>query len=292
MAILFLAGYVLFFNTAVIFQKKYRTDTAHIKSSAYLFMMLTGVLGTVYYFIMSGGSVSLDKTTFGYSLVYAFVCASSIFVSMLSFDLIDLVYRVLCAGAGGMIVPFVFEIVTGMEQFSWVRFAAVFIRVVAIILPLFFIERTKKIGKTAFFVCAFMFLEAGASTIIPKLYGQTAAPLSNAVFCFWANVFMIPLIVMFSVLRIGVKNISSDIRCIKPKSYGYLLLNATIGNCGTLFSLASLRLLSATFYTIVSSTLSLAFTAAVSVLVFREKQTVASYISIVLSVIAIVLYVI
>lgn len=110
----------------------------------------------------------------------------------MAFDITDLVYITLFSGAGGMIIPFLFELFTGRESFSAMQIFAVIIRLIAIILPIFAEGKNAENKKGAFLICWILFVVTGISTVLPKLYSEETAALGDNTFCFWTNIMFIP----------------------------------------------------------------------------------------------------
>ena len=277
---------------SVIFQKLYRENTSRLTASTSVYMIASSLFGIVFFFAMGKGEVPINQTVFWYALIYALICFASLWGNIVAFDVADLVYITIFSGAGGMIIPFVFEYILGRENFSPIQILAVVIRMIAVILPFFAGYKTKENKKGAFFICWILFLVMGVSTIVPKLYSEAPYALGDSSFCFWTNIFLVPFIAVLAIKKSGAKNIIKDIRSISFRDYVYIALSAITGNIGTLLLIVVLRGMSATVYTIISSPLSMAMTALVSVLMFKEKQTRVSYLCIALSILAVVLYVV
>lgn len=275
----------------VALQKIFRSKTSHIHSSAEVYVVVMGILGMSFYFAMAGGKVPLNTTTLLFSLAYAVVCLSYLFVSVISFDYVDLVYKMLFSGAGGMVVPFLFEVFVGNEKTELIQVIAILVRLSAILLPFVCSEKTSFKKKGGWLICLLLFLNAGIPSILSKLYVSSPGALGNANYCFWTNVFMFPIMVAMAVFKSGFANLKNDIRAVPKHCYLYIIGVAALGNCATLIGLYCLERLSVTVYTLVSTPLSMLFTLLISAIFFKEKQNYLSYICIALSAVAAVLYV-
>ena len=268
---MWVAYLVIFANTLVqgfstIFRKNYVNDNINVKNSLNIYLLLSHPIAAVYFLLMAGGKVPLNIPSFWFSFVYAWICMASVLFTMLAYDKINLVYISVFSGAGAMIVPFVYDLLVGIE-FSVYKYIAVILRLAAVLIPLIF-NRSKNRGLI---ICVILFFVSGFAGIIPKLYGQWEGVVSDESFCFWTNIVIMPIVgvLIFTQNRPG--EIVGDIKKIRPSGYIYILLATAISNIGTLLSIGIMRVVSPTVYSILTSSLGMVITALISVFIYKEE---------------------
>lgn len=280
-----------------ICRKNYANDNINIKNSLNIYMLLAHPLAAIYFLIMAGGYVPLNAPSFWFSFVYAWICMASVLFTMLAYDSINLIYISVFSGAGGMVVPFAYDLICGV-QFSVCNYIAVALRVAAVLVPLAF-NKTKNRG---FIICIILFFVAGAAGIIPKLYGAWNGVVSDESFCFWTNIIIIPITVVLIISQVKPENnqkasetqgrlkcLWGDVKKIKLSGYIYIMAATLTSNVSSLVAIGIMRTLSPTVYAILSSSLGMFVTALISIFIYKEEIRKKEIISLLLSVGAIVL---
>lgn len=279
---------ILFLNcistAGTIFKKNYVNNTSDVKASLNIFMLLTHIIAAGYFFILAKGSVPLNVPTAIFSAMYAATCLSSVWFTMVGYNKTNLVYISVFSGAGSVIIPFILELCFSSQSFSISQILSVALRMLAILIPLFSGKRDKK-GLT---ICIILFLICGVSGILPKMYAENPMVLSNSSFCFWTNIFIIPFVVILVLKKDGIKQLSSDMKKIGLINYAYIFSGTAISNISSLMLLYILTFVSATVYSVLSSSCGLILTALVSRLIYKEKLTKQILLSAAVSVLAII----
>ena len=282
-----------------ICRKNYAKDNINVKHALNLYMLIAHPLAAVYFLIMAGGQVPLNMTSFWFSFVYAWICMASMLFTMLAYDRINLIYISVFSGAGAMVVPFAYDLICGV-RFSVYNYIAVALRIAAVLVPLAF-NKTKNRGLI---ICIILFFVSGAAGIIPKIYGAWQGVVSDESFCFWTNIVILPIVVVLilSQLKNGKKTnedahqatgrfreLWDDTKKIKVSGYIYIMIATLTANIGSLASIGIMRMVSPTVYAILSSSMGLFVTAAISRFIYKEEIKKKEIISLALSVGAVVL---
>ncbi len=271
-------------GAGTIFRKNFVRDNINVKNSLNIYMLLAHPVAALYFLAMAGGRVPLNVPSFWFSCVYAVSCTASVMCSMLAYDRINLIYISVFSSAGGMIIPFVFDLFRG-EGFTVWKYISVAIRMAAVFVPIVF-TKSKNRGLL---IGMFLFCISGLAKIIPKLYGEWEGVVSDESFCFWTNILIMPIIVTLIFSQSKPKEIMGDMKKIRPSGYVYILLATAAANVGSLMSIEILRSISPTVYSILSSSLGMIITALISAFIYKEEINKQSVISLVLSVVAVVL---
>lgn len=269
-------------GTSTVLNKNYVRDTGGIRSALHIYLLGAHLTAAIFLFLLAKGSVPLNELTFLFAAVFGINCGFSAFVNMVSFEKTSLVYRAVFSGAGAVMVPFLFELVRG-ERFAAGEILSVLLRMAAIAVPLLF-SREKFRGLM---VCLLLFLFGGTGTVITKLFSQNSGVTSESSFCFWTNVLILPAMVFIAVRKCGFANLKRDAVKIRPKQYVYIVAQTVLNNVVSLMGIFILRLVSATTYSVLSSSIALLITTAISVLLYKEKLSKPALLSMVLSVVSI-----
>ena len=284
-ALILLIATCLIGNTGSVITRNYARKTANIPNSYNIYLLLVPPIASLFFFFSANGSVGLNMPTFLFSLVYAVLSLTSMWLSLVSLQQANLVHINVFSSAGGVIFPFLFEAIIWGEAFSGSRLISVLLRLSTVMIPLI-VDRDNFRGMG---VCIARFLLSGVVGIIPKLYIEHPQTLSNDIFCFWTNIFILPIICVIIFRRSSPKKLVENIRQIHPLFYLSLVAAILLGNVGTLLSMQALNYISATLSSVISSSLSMVSVTFLSVFLYREGFSKATAISVVLSILAIIL---
>ena len=273
----------------LVLTKKFSSDTKHIKNAMNVYMLIIHPLAALYYFILAGGNTPLNWPTFWFSLIFGLVGVGVTGFNMIGYRYASLIYISVFSGAGATVIPFLFELLLGREFFSVPEILSVILRLAAVCIPLLGIKKGGKSTKTGFLICALLFFLSGAVNIVYKLYGEYPGVHSDESFCFWTNVVVLPFIVAMVFKQAGFRSLLASAKKIKPVDYVCVIASMIIGNFCGLISIEALRMLSATVYSIVNSSLVLVITVIISMTLYKEKLKKETAISVLLSILAIVL---
>ena len=138
-------------------------------------------------------------------------------------------------------------------------------------------------------VCVFLFLVSGAATILPRLYGAYPGVVSDNSFCFWTNVFILPIATFAVLKKNSVKAVAEDIKKIPLKAYFCVFATTACSNFGSLLTLQILRMVDVSVFAVISGSVGMLETVLLSTLVYKDKFTVRSAVSVVCSIAAVIL---
>lgn len=284
-AVIFILFSCLVGNTGSVITRNYARKTAQIPNSYNIYSLLVPPIAAVFFFLSAGGNVALNTPTFLFSLAYAAVSLASLRLSLLSFQRANLVHINVFSSTGGVVFPFLFEVFLRGEEFSSYRLMSVLLRLATVMIPLI-ADRKSFRGMG---VCLANLLLSGIASIIPKLYIEHPQTMDNNTFCFWTNIFILPIVFSMILGRSSPRKLMQNIRQIHPLYYLSLLVAILLGNAGTLLSMQALQYISATLSSVISSSLNMVVITLLSVFLYKESFTKATAASVVLSILAIIL---
>lgn len=279
---------VVFSNLSTVCQKNYTIVTSNIKTSLNLYMLIAHPIATIYFFCLAKGSVPLNTPTFVFSLFYSFICIASVALNIMAFQRISLVYISVFGGAGSVVIPFLFEAIFRNETFSIYELVSVIMRIIAVLIPLFITKKSSKETRNGIILCILLFINGGAASIIPKLFTAHPDALGNNTFCFWTNIIIIPITTLFVIKTDGIKNLVRDTAKIKISGFTYILAGTAFGNLSSLIKLQTLKSISATICSVLSSSLSMLLTMLISIFIYKDKISKQMAVSVGFSILAVI----
>lgn len=284
-ALLLLISCCLVGNTSSIITRNYARKTATVPNAYNIYLLLVPPIASLFFFFSAGGDVSLNLPTFLFSLAYAVLSLTSMRLSLVAFQRANLVHINVFSHAGSVISLFLFEVFIWQEDFSGGRLISVLLRLATVMIPLI-ADRKSFRGMT---VCLATFFLSGITGIVPKLYIEHPSTMDTNTFCFWTNIFILPIICTVTLRKSGPKKLLKNIQQISPLLYLSLLLSIMLSNTGTLLSMQALHHISATLSSVISSSLNMIVITLLSVFLYREPFSKATAASVVLSILAIIL---
>ena len=262
-------------------RKNYVRGTAGIRSSTDIYMLVAHLFASVFLFVLAKGSVALDLSTLLFAVVYAAVCGVSAFASTQAYKTVNFLYVSIFTGAGGLLVPFLFELLTG-ASFSLGKLLSVFLRVCAILIPLLF-QREKIKGIP---LCAALFFTSGLGTVVMRLFSASEVADNSSSMFFWTNVFILPVVMVQMLRKYKLSQLKADMKKVKPRHYLYIMAPTAINNVASLLTVVILQMVSATISTVIASCFGIVLTAMISAVVYKETLSTQAKISMVLTILS------
>jgi len=271
----------LIHSSGNVMRKNYVRGTAGLRSSTDVYMLVAHLFASVFLFLLAKGSVALDLSTFLFAVVYAAVCGASAFASTQAYKTVNFLYVSIFSGAGGLLVPFLFELLTGV-RFSPGKLLSVFLRVAAILIPMLF-QREKIKGIP---LCFVLFFTSGLGTVVMRLFSASEVADNSSSMFFWTNVLILPVVLAQILRKYKLSDLKADMKKVKPRHYLYIMAPTAINNVASLLTVLILQMVSATISTVISSCFSVVLTAFLSAVLYKETLTTQARISMVLTILS------
>lgn len=286
--------YILALITATIggftpvLKKNYVNNTRNIVTNGDIYLIVNITAATLYFFLLSGCNVPLNLPTMIFSMVFAVIGYFSVLLGLVAYNYAAVVYITVISGALGTILPFLYEYIFTDIVFTPQKIISVFFRVLAIGVILLF-NRTERVSKKGILICLICGIIAGASGITVRMYARFPGVESDGSFFFWTNIFHLPLILWGVLKKTNIKTIASDMKHIKWYNYVFALGGMLINNAITFVSIEIMRQISGTVYSVISGSMSLLASAVISAFIYKESVTLQTFVSVLLSIVAVVL---
>lgn len=206
----------------------------------------------------------------------------------MTLDKTDIINITVFTNAGGIIVPVLFGAFFLNEKIDLPDILSCILLTIVVIIPLFSKKNNKKTSFLGYFLCVLLFFEAGAATVVYKLYAIAKNVADTNVFCFWCNFIMLIYLIPTS-LKNGKNQIIEEFVKTSPKAYFRAVLSVICLTSTTLFGILALEKISITVYTLTTGSLGLIFSTVFSQIIFSEKITKRTALFMLLSIVAIIL---
>ncbi len=269
-------------NANTVVGKNYVKRSMRIKTSNSIYILLAHPVAAIFFFILAGGNVSLNFSTFLFSCAYGLCSIFSVILTFRAYRETNLVYMNVFSGAGSFVIPFFVEWLLWDVEFSGLDFVCVLLRTVAIFIPLFF-DKEKRKGMI---VCMLLFALSASSSLVTRAYTLAPNVYPTSSWFFWTNVMVIPMVTIAVFMKEGPKTIASDIKAMKPILYIFIILATAMSNVSSLISVKVIAMLGTTMYSVISSAMGMVLTILLSTLFYKEDIKKPTYISAGLSVTA------
>lgn len=271
-----------------IFKKNYVKSSRNVKLNSDIYLLVNITAATVYFFLLAGAKVPLNMSTLLFSAVYAFIGYLCVVYNLIAFKYASVVYVTVITGSLCTIMPFLYELIFTDTVFSTAKIVSVLCRLVAICMLLIKNEDRKISLKGAVFTLL-TGLTGGLGSVIVRMYSLAPDVTTDGSLFFWTNVFTLPIIIINVLRKAKPKELAEDFKKIKPANYALALGGMVIGNAVTFVSVEIMRHISATGYNVINGSVSLLTSAFVSTEIYNEDATAKTYISVLISIAAVVL---
>lgn len=267
------------------FQLSFRYDMAHFL----WYNLLNAFLATVNYLISTGFRIQVNGVTLVFSVVYALVVINSLCMQIAALKYMSIPMYSVMSSAGAMITSSAFAFWYLQEPFTISTALALLLVVAAVTLPwLRNLRVREKTDMRQLLLSAAVFATGGLSNITCKLYAVNPAVCDEKQFFLMTNV----VIMVLCGIASGIYFLSKGIKLPQIaglfglKQLGNIAAITAVSNIGSVVSITLLGLLPLSGYNVISSAISMGAGVVLSMVLFKEKPSMAQLIGVVLVVAA------
>lgn len=282
---------LLLLNTLIgwgngILQKEWQRKTATIKYSSAVYLIAQTAFSCLVFFVMAGFDLRANAVTLIYSFVYALIVILSLVSNFVAMSKMNLM---LCSvfGNGSQTVVWLVGVIFFREAFEFGGALSAGLILISILLPLLNLKGGKT-AKSGLAVGFFRTAIAASSTVLMKLYAAEPHKMSDSVMCFYTNVFVLVLLLIYFAFMKDKGGLIDGFSNVGKKIV-FAPICAVLSNLGTVLSMYVLRTLPLSTYSIITYSLGFATVFINSKFIFREKRTAIDTIAFILSATAVVI---
>lgn len=269
-----------------ILQKEWQRKTVEIKYASTVYLIAQTACSCLVFFVMAGFDLRVDAVTLIYSFVYALIVILSLVSNFVAMSKMNLM---LCSvfGNGSQTVVWLTGIVFFREAFEFGGALSAGLILISVLLPLLKLKgnRTAKSGIAVGFLKTAV---AASSTVLMKLYAAEPHKMSDSVMCFYTNLFILVLLMIYFVFMKDKGGLIADFGRVGGKIV-FAPLCAVASNLGTILSMYVLRTLPLSTYSIITYSLGFVTVFINSKFIFRENRTSIDIVAFLLSALAVVI---
>ena len=274
------------------FQQKTESGIRHLM----MYNLINASFGCVYFFIASGFTVDVNMLTFIYAVVYAITDIAMLSFQIFALECVSVSVVAVLAMSGSILIPSLFGIGYFGEAVTVRLVISSVLIVAASVLP--FIRgkaEDKKLSWKTAFICAMVFLMNGAPVVQMQLYAKDTRVCSSLSYFLLTNIMIVT--VCATVLRFAILKKSFFSKNGRRELLGIYTLPqaANIGirtammNITSVLQVVVLAVVPASAYAVLNSSIILIGGFLVSLLVFKEKQSLGNVLAVILAIAAIVI---
>lgn len=282
-------------NTALtkLFQKKTPSGLFHL----IIYNIINALFACGFFLVSAKFKINLNVPTIIYSVVYALIICVNLSAQIFAYSKAPVSIVTLMSMGGGILIPSIFGIVRFGEPLTARLIISSVLIITASFLPFVGKRKNEKpFSLAAVLTCLLMFVLAGLSVILLKLYAvdTTVCDSTSMFFLTNAAIVLVCLIALGiyiakdKAVRSGDGVISNVIHAYKPFHIFLIVSKTALANFSSLVQIIILAEMSASTFSILSSSMSLIGASAISAFLFREKQGIGTVFAVILAIAAIV----
>lgn len=272
--------------------KLYRKNTGHTPVSDGFYYVITLTTACTYFAFVSGFDLSINTFTAVYSIMLALLAFLSISANLIAIENTDILNVTLFSNSGAVVLPLLFNIAFLGDLPDIKIILGIIASLASLFTPLYGVKKTKQGNIKGLIMCIMLFFISGIDTVIMKLYSISPEAMSESIFCFYGNVFMIPFVFFLIKRQIPVSQMFRECRNMNKKSILFAVLAVVSANTVTLLSLITISKINLTLYLILSNSLKMLVISLMAMIVFKEYITKDKVLSMLFATVAIILTVI
>ncbi|MBE7044319.1 MAG: hypothetical protein E7397_02225 [Ruminococcaceae bacterium] len=267
------------------FQLGFRTDPVHFIS----YNFINALLASVYFFVGNGFVLNMNLITFLYSVVFALIVILALILGILALSRVSISLSGITSTAGSTILSALFGILFLKEPSSLRLFLSAAFMLCAILIP--YRKFWNSGEKNSIPICAALFLIAGASVILQKLYTITPGVCDSQSFFLMTNLIIVGVCaIVLGVMMLRHPQEKKLLLCpFSKKQLGNIAARTLLSNIGSIITMVLLANMNVSVYTVVSSALGIISGAILSKFVFREYMPRENWIAVLCAIAAILI---
>ena len=261
-----------FFNT---FSGVRYSRTTNTVFSLAIFSCITCTIASLFFLILTGFHPVFNGVTTIYALIFAAICLVSQYTGIAIFRYADIVGSGIVRGGASLLLTCLLGITVFGEEFNGFVGARIACRLGASILVLLQQRHAnvRKCTTIGWIISAFMVINGVASTLITKLYATDTRVTDENSYFLLTNLFclIVSLVVALASRRGRMADCVEEVRRIRPKQYGYIVMNTLSSNVSSLLTVAILSTGDIVFHTPLSGAIGFLITQVIAVFIEKER---------------------
>lgn len=255
---------------------RYSRTTNTVFSLA-VFSCVTCTIASLFFLTLTGFHPQFNITTVIYAAFFALICLISQYTGIAIYRYADIVGSGIVRGSASLILSCLCGVLIFDEHFSTLVALRIAFRLAASIV--FLLQQrhadTKKCTTIGWIISAFMVANGIASTVITKSFATNPNVTDENSYFLLTNLFCLAVSLMVALVsrRGRVSDCVAEVRRIRPKQYGYIVMNTLSSNVSSLLMVAILSIDDIVLFTPISGAIGFLITQGIAVFIEKEKFT-------------------
>ncbi len=267
-------------GVSVLFQKMWQLETQYIKNASYAFLAVMTFFSIIVFYFTSGFDVRINPTTLIYSLIYSAIAIISVILLFAAMSRINLILYSVLNNSQSLLV-WIYGIIFMKEQLYAGSIISAVLFSISIIIPIFDIKKNKT-NVLGYVIGIAVALNSSASSILLKYYAASPSKMSDSTLCFYTNVFMLALILIWFLISHNSRPSFKQLRT-KKKAFMFIFFCTLCNNFSSILQLYILKTMPISLYSILIAALGCIVTFIISKLIFKEQCYRRDILSLILS---------
>lgn len=274
-------------SSAFIKLYRRRIDDTEVKDNLYYIFMI-GVALT-FFGITSKFDLRVNWLTLFFAAIYAIIVYISATLNMNAIEHAELVTVSIFSNSGTILWSALWGTAFFEEELTLYRIFGLVAILAAIALPAITEKKTGKSNHLGLLCCFGVFFVNGISQLVLKIYSSNKNVNDENVFLFYANVLLIPFVLLIIAKRSSIKKVFKSIAVVDKKSLLFVSLGMVFSAIISVVGIFLIKTVDLVVYTVAEKALATIATAVVSAIFFKERFTITKIISFLFLICAIVL---
>ena len=285
--LIFIISSVSVFGNVLL--KKFQQQTKTDVLTFCVVNFVNSITASLFFFSVNKFNINMNLPAFVFSMAAAFFVATAIIANMLVMSKATVAVVSIITTSGMVVGTAVFGTIFLNEPVCAKTVVAIIFVIMAVVSP--FVSGKKQndkkrfVGKVTIILCTLLFLVSGADVVLSKAYVINPNVCDTNSYFFMMNFILVILTLVVGCTYAFKNKISAHkiIHTFSPKQLLYIVVRTVTSNMGAMISVVVLAKTDASLYSVLTSSLVLIGNGVVSTVIFKEKITFTTLVSILLA---------
>ncbi len=273
--------------SSVALSKVYRKPIHSPSLADSIYFIVNVPVALLYFAIMCKFDLKANFITLIFSVLFSFLCYGGVLFQLRALEHTTMVNVSLFSNGGSIILSTIAGVLVFGEHIPLKSIAGLMFTLLSFSVP-YMASKKQKTSLKGFVFCLLLFLNSGLVRIIMKLYHTTPGCMSENLFCFYANVFLAPLVILMQRKDFFAKSTYREMSKYK-KSVGLVALAIVLSNFATLISMIIVGKVDLFFSSVFGPAIAICINFLFDVILFKVKIKLNNIFCVIFAIVAMLL---
>ena len=267
-------------------EKKFQLSVKNNLATMIMLNLVNAAFGCIYFLFLCKFNIHINFTTFAFSFGYAMLVFNSLFISVVALSKMSIPVKVIVGMLGSVLTSVLIGRIFFNEKITLNSTLSILLLLFAVILP--YIKNNEvKSGKNSFWVCVWLFVTSGVSTVYLKFYTENPQSLDANNMFFMTNLICLIICMITVIIYLTVKGKKKQkgvLTALGAKQIMNIGARTALSNLSAIISVFVISVIDVSVYTVITSSLGLVAGMLISRFIFYEDLNWKNYVSVLLAV--------